>query len=132
MLGLCGARNEDTIIALMKAIGKKKGFFIAERSKLQLSTVQTVVLRDHVKSSNNGLLRMKQCIETFAPELKGIVLQPNILKHVSNMERYGVVPSRVVEVCCTTTKQGNKKGCVHSTSAPGQLISWVICYVGCF
>ena len=61
---------------MLKAMGKKKGLLIAERSKRRLSTAQSVVLRDHVKSRNNGLLRIKQCIECFAPDLKGILLQP--------------------------------------------------------
>ena len=98
MLSVCGMEDDDAIIALLKVIAKKKGLFIAERKKLSLNTAQTVVLRDHVKSSNNGLLRMKQCIECFAPDLKGILLQPNVLKHVSNMEKLGVFPSHVVEV----------------------------------
>jgi len=62
MLSLCGTQDEDEIIALLKAIGKKKGLFIAKRSTLCLSTAQSVVLREHVKSSNNGLLHIKQCI----------------------------------------------------------------------
>ena len=124
MLSLCGSEDEEAIIALLRAMGKKKGLFMAERAKLSLSTAQSVVLRDHVKSSNNGLLRIKQCIECFAPDLKGILLQPNILKHVSNMKKHGVVPSQVIEVCCTTTKKGNKKGmCTfYYCSRPTQLL----------
>jgi len=48
---------------------------------MELSVAQSVVLRDHVKTGNNGLLRMKQCIEAFAPGLKGILLRPTIVKH---------------------------------------------------
>jgi len=62
ILSVCGMEDDDAIIALLKVIAKKKGLFIAERSKLSLNTAQSVVLRDHVKSSNTGLLRMKQCI----------------------------------------------------------------------
>ena len=67
---------------------------------------------------------MKQCLEAFAPELKWVLLKPNIKKHVSNMEKQGVVPSRVVEVCCTTTKKGNRKGmCTfYFCSRPTQLL----------
>ena len=63
-----------------------------------------------MKTGNNVLLRMKQCIEAFAPDLKGILLRPNLMKHVSNMEKHGAVPLKVVEVCCTKTEKGNKKG----------------------
>ena len=130
MLQSCGTRGEDAVVALLKVLAKKNGLFVAERAKMGLSVAQSIVLRDHVKTSNNGLHRMKQCLEAFAPELKGVLLKPNIKKHVSNMEKQGVVPSRVVEVCCTTTKKGNRKGmcmctfyfCSRSTQLLGNML----------
>ena len=50
------------------------------------------------------------------------------MKYVSNMEKHDVVPSTVVEVCCTKTKKGNKKGlCTfYFCSRPTQLLGNIL------
>ena len=40
MLSLCGSEDEEAIVALLRAMGKKKGLFMAERAKLSFSTAQ--------------------------------------------------------------------------------------------
>jgi len=59
MLKTCGTHGEDAVFAVLKALAKKNGLFVAERSKLELSMSQSFVLRDHIKTSNNGLHHMK-------------------------------------------------------------------------
>jgi len=54
------------VVALLKALVKNNGLFVAERVKLELSVAQSVELYEHVKTGNNGPLQMKQCIEAFA------------------------------------------------------------------
>jgi len=121
MLSLCGIEDNDVIIALFKAIAKKKGLFIAERSNLSLSTAQSVALRDHVKSSNNDLLRIKQCIECFAPDLKGILLQPNILKYISNMEKQELCHRMWLKFAVQQQRRVTRRVRVPFISALGQL-----------
>ena len=62
------------------------------QSDFQLTVAQSVVLRDHVGTGNNGLYHIKQALEVFCLVLKGVVLPPNIRRHVSRMEKDGVVP----------------------------------------
>ena len=118
-----GSHGEALAIELLKALCKKEGMIFAPRSDFQLSVAQSLVLRDHVGTGTNGLYRMKQAIEIFCPALKGIVLPPNIRRHVSLMERDGVVPSKTVQVCCTVTKKGNKRAMVtfYYCTRPSQL-----------
>jgi len=56
-----------------------------------------------------GLFRIKQVIEIFYLALKGIILPPNIFRHIIIMEQDGAVPLKIVQVCCTVNKKGNKK-----------------------
>jgi hypothetical protein len=123
-----GSHGEALAIELLKALCKKEGMIFAPRSDFQLSVAQSLVLRDHVGTGTNGLYRMKQAIEIFCPALKGIVLPPNIRRHVSLMERDGVVPSRTVQVCCTVTKKGNKRAMVtfYYCARPSQLLENMI------
>ena len=55
MLKTCGTHGEDAVVAVLNALAKKNGLFIAKRSKMELSVSQSIVLRDHIKTSNNGL-----------------------------------------------------------------------------
>ena len=68
-----------------------------------------MVLRDHIGTVTNDLYRMKHAIEFFCPALKRFILPSNIFCHVSLMERNGVISSKIVQVCCTATKKGNRK-----------------------
>jgi hypothetical protein len=121
MLGEVEGWDQDLVIQMLKALGRKLGLFFAKHDELQMSVATSVVLRDHVGTGTNGLYRMKQAIEFFCPALKGFILPTNIRWHVSLMERDGVIPSRIVQVCCTATKKGNKKTfctfyyCTHPT-----------------
>ena len=101
--------DQDTVIEMLKALGKRLGLFFAKKEDLQMSLAQSVVLRDHVKTGTNGLYRMKQAIKFFCPALKGFIIPPSIRANVSLMENDGVIPSKIVQVCCTATKKGNRK-----------------------
>ena len=52
MLKTCGTRGEIAVVAVLKALAKKNGLFIAERSKIELSVSQSSVLRDHIKTTS--------------------------------------------------------------------------------
>ena len=99
MLGEVEGWDQDLVIQMLKALGRKLGLFFAKHDELQMSVAESVVLRDHVGTGTNGLYRMKQAIEFFCPALKGFILPTNIRRHVSLMERDGVIPSRLVQVC---------------------------------
>ena len=123
-----GSHGEDLIVELLRMLSKKEGMILVKKTDLQLSVAQSMVLRDHVGTGTNGLYCMKQAIEIFCPALKGIVLPPNIRHHVSLMERDGVVPSKIVQVCCTVTKKGNKRAMntFYYCARPSQLLENMI------
>ena len=123
-----GMHGEEVVIELLRAIAKKQGMLFAKRSDFELSVAQSMAVRDHVGAGTNGLARIKQAIELFCPGLKGVLLPSNIRRHVSIMERDGVVPSKIVQVCCTVNKKGNKRGMntFYYCSRPAQLLENMI------
>ena len=94
---------------MLQVIAKKSGLFVARKSAVSLSIPQSIALRNHVKGGTNGLYQMKQALEAFAPGLKGL-LPASIRKHVSAMEKEGVVPVIHINLRCRVTKAGNKSG----------------------
>ena len=82
-------------------------------------------MRDHYGGGTNSLHRLKQSLEAFAPGLRGTLLPSNIRKHVSTLEKKGVITSNIVDVNYTVTKTGNKRGmCTfYYCSEPAQLIA---------
>ena len=115
--------SKYNLITILNVIAKKSVIFLTKRSDLTLSVPQSMALQDHVRIGTNGLYRIKQTLEAFAPCLKGTVLSPNICHHVSNMERDGVVLSCIVDINCVITRLSNWRGiCTFSYScAPCQL-----------
>ena len=124
LLNDVGAHSDEIVVELLRGLAKKQGMLFAKRSDLQLSVAQSMAIRDHVGTGTNGLYRIKQAIEFYCPALKGILLPPNIRRHISIMERDGVVPSKIVQVCCTVNKKGNKRGMntFYYCSCPSQLL----------
>ena len=104
-----GMHGEEVVIDILRSIAKKHGMLFAKQSDFEIVVAQSMAVRDHVGTGTNGLTHIKQTIELFCPALKGILLPSNIRRHVSIMERDGVVPSKIVQVCCTVNKKGNKR-----------------------
>ena len=123
-----GMHGEEVVIEILHIIAKKHGMLFAHQSDFELSVAQSMAVRDHVGTGTNGLARIKQAIELFCPALKGILLPSNIRRHVSIMERDGVVPSKIVQVCCTVNKKGNKRAMntFYYCSRPSQLLENMI------
>ena len=124
VLSEVGDHSEEVVIELLRALAKKQDMVFAKKSDLQLSVAQSMVLRDHVGTGTNGLYRLKQALEVLCPALKGIVLPPNIWRHVNKMEIDGIVPPFIVQVWCTANKKGNKKAIntFYYCSRPSQLL----------
>ena len=103
--------NNDTQHSQMifKKLAKKYGYLFLVLEDMPLTAAECVSIRDWVGTVTNGLYRLKQAFETFRPELKGLLL-PNIRKLMSEKEKEGVVPVKVVEVNCTITKKGDRRG----------------------
>jgi len=110
LLNDVGSHGEEVVVELLRGgLAKKQGILFAKKSDLQQSVAQSMVIRDHVGTRTNCLYRIKEAIEIFCPVLKGILLPLNIRRHVSIMERDGVVPSKIVQVYCTVNKKGQQK-----------------------
>ena len=101
---------EENLIVVLKIIAKKSGLFIAKMYALELDGHQFVAIRDHTKGSINALYRIKQALGAFSPGVKNVILPSNICKHVSSMEKEGVIPSKLIDVNCSITKVWNKRG----------------------
>ena len=110
LMDMVEAWSNKGALEILKIIAKRSDIFVAKRSDISLSIPQDIATRDHVVTGTNGLYRLKQALDAFCPALKGVLIPPNIRKHVREMECKGVVPSKCVEVDCTITKKGNRRG----------------------
>ena len=128
LMDIAESRGDEGPLEILKIIARRSNIFVAKCSDVQLSIPQSIALRDHVITGTNGLYRLKQALDAFAPALKGILIRPNIRQHVSRMECNGVVPSNCVEVNCTITKKGNRRGmCTfYYSTKPTQLLSYML------
>ena len=119
---------EDNMIVILKIIAKKSGFFVATKSEIAMTPEQSVAMRDHMKCPTNIIYRLKQALEAFSPVLKNALLPSNIRKHISSTEKECVIPSKVVDVDCSITKAGNKRGtCTfYFCERPGNLLEAMI------
>ena len=123
-----GMHGKEVVIEILRIIAKKHGMLFAHQSDFKLSVAQSMAVRDHVGTGTNDLARIKQAIELFCPKLKGILFPSNIQRHVSIMDRDGVVPSKKNQVCCTVNKKGNKRAMntFYYCSLPSQLLENMI------
>ena len=128
LMDMAEARSNEGALEILKIIAKRSDIFVAKRSDISLSIPQSIATQDHGVTGTNGLYRLKQALDAFCPALKGVLIPPNIRKHVCEMECKGVVPSKCVEVDCTITKKGNRRGmCTFYYSAkPTQLLSYML------
>ena len=76
----------------------------------RLTASQLVAGRDWIGTGTNGMYRAKQWFETCYPELAGEIFPPRIRKVMSEKEKEGVVSVKAIEVNCTITKKGNRRG----------------------
>jgi len=83
--------------------------FVAQKKDTGLSIAHRVTAHDHMKVGTNTLYRMKQALETFTPDLKGVI-HSGIFQKVTTLERDGVMPSKVFGVNCTIAKTANNTG----------------------
>ena len=125
---LSDANNDELKRAILKKMANRHGFLLLSLEDLKLSPAELVAIRDHVQTGTNGMYRLKQALETFRPELKGKLLPPSIRKLLSDLEKQGVVPVKVVEVNCTITNKGNRRGmCTyHYVGELGHLLEAMI------
>ena len=75
-----------------------------------LTPSQLVAGRDWIGTGTNGMYRTKQWFETYYPELTGKFFPPCIRKVMSEKEKEGVVSVKAMEVNCTITRKGNRRG----------------------
>ena len=101
---------EDNLIVILKIIAKKSGLFVAKKTDIGVTIAQSMALHNHMKRSTPSLHCLKQALEAFSPVVKNVLMPSSIRKHVSSMEKDGIVPSRFAEVNCSITKAGNKSG----------------------
>ena len=104
---------EDNLISILTIIAKKSGLFVAKRNDVSFTIPQAIALWDHYDGGTNSLNQLKQSLKAFGPGLKSTLQPLNIQKHVSTLEKKGVIPSKIIDVKCTVTKTGNKKRYVH-------------------
>ena len=102
--------SKEKIESILTVIAKESGFFIVNHKELLLSVPQCVVIRDQDGTGTNGLYRLQQSLNAFLSYLKGVLLPSNVRQVVSVMERKGFVSFKVVEVNCTITRKGNRRG----------------------
>ena len=128
LIDLVGSVSKEHFGSILKMIGHRSGFIIADHGELMLSVAQCVAIRDHIGTGSNGLYRLKQGLEALVPVLKGLLIPSNIRNKMTLKEREGVVPSRVVEVNCTITRKGNRRGmCTYYyCEYPAQLVANMI------
>ena len=76
--------------------------------KLQLTIDEVAALRDYCGLSSTKMRKLKQALEIFIPELKGLVFPPAIQKKLTDLERDGNLPVNVRKLPLIIKSDGAK------------------------
>lgn len=77
---------------IMQKLAKNQDFALVREDKIRFTPEETMVIRDHVKTSTNGMFRLKQIIGVLRPELKDMLFDSDIRQLLHELETKGVVP----------------------------------------
>ena len=119
------SNQPDLKVQITKYLVKRLGLFVAAKNEMTLNIPQCIATCDHFKGGTNALLCVKQALETFVPDLKGVLFPSRICTKVSALEKDGYIPSSVYNINCIITKAGNKRGMYtfYYSSQPAALLA---------
>ena len=102
--------GKELALAVITKIAHEYDFIVHTKDKFRLFPEEVALIRDAIGTTTNGIYRLKSCLESIRPELRGLLLPSCIKAVLARVDGSDNFENKTVQRECIITKEGTKKG----------------------